>query len=163
MIGHYPFDNEIPAEAFSDPRKAAHLIAKANEEMILGCCAPDRIGIILVNMEPFRGPAMDAGTAFEAGFMAALSYTVPRAPIIIGYSSDKRLFEERMVQDVYRGKSEHRDGRLFAPDGTAIEAFGERENLMLVGAIKRTGGAIFDAFEEAARFAKKLAAARTLE
>lgn len=154
LIGHYPFDNEIPAEAFADPRKAAHLIADANEKMMLECCRPDQIGVILVNMSPFRGPIMDAGTAFEAGFMAALSHQNPNI-LIIGYSDDERLFEERMAQDIYGGQTKRHEGRLFAPDGTAIESFGGRENLMVTGAIERTGGKIFNTFEEAALFAKQ--------
>jgi nucleoside 2-deoxyribosyltransferase len=135
--GHFPFDNELPKEAFKDPKKAANLIAEANERMMLDCCKEGRIGIILANMTPFHGPSMDVGTSFEVGFMSALAATKPNV-IVIGYTDDPRLFEVRVRDDVYGGKQNVRekDGALIGPDGRTIEAFGCAENLMIVHAIE---------------------------
>lgn len=159
LIGHFPFDNEIAAAPEDETRATAHKIAAANEHMMLACCDADKIGMILINMTPFRAPMMDTGTAFEAGFMAALSYIRPDV-VLIGYSPDPRCAEDRLVEDLYGGRVEKRDGRLFTPDGFALETFGCPENLMVTGAIERTGGHIFKTFEEAAFFAKEISDAR---
>jgi nucleoside 2-deoxyribosyltransferase len=156
ITGHFPFDNEIPIEAFSDPKVASRTIADANEKMMDDCCKSGQVGIILVNMNPFHGPSMDCGTAFETGYMSALSKK--GNVIIVGYSADDRNFEDRVIQDVYHGTEPTRkDGRMIGPDGNTIESFGGADNLMITAAIERTGGKVCKNFEEAAALAKQLA------
>ena len=161
VVGHFPLDTELPAEVLKNPAQAIRLIGDANEKMMLDCCLDGRIGLILANMSPFHGPSMDVGTAFEAGFMSALSYK--KNVIIIGYTSDQRSFEDRVVEEIHGGWSNitHKDGIPHGPDGTMIEAFGGADNLMITNAIVRTGGDIFPTFEDAAQFgaaaAKRLA------
>ncbi len=152
VIGHFPLDTELPPELLKNPARAIRFIGDANEKMMLDCCLDGRIGLILANMAPFHGPSMDVGTAFEAGFMSALSYK--KNIIIIGYTSDKRSFEDRVVEEIYGGWSNitHKNGIPHGPDGTMIEAFGGADNLMITNAIVRTGGDIFPTFEEAAQF-----------
>jgi nucleoside 2-deoxyribosyltransferase len=152
VIGHFPLDTELPAELLKNPAQAIRFIGDANEKMMLDCCRGGRIGLILANMSPFHGPSMDVGTAFEAGFMSALSYK--ENVIIIGYTSDMRSFEDRVVEEIYGGWSNitHADGIPHGPDGTMIEAFGGADNLMITNAIVRTGGDIFPTFEDAAQF-----------
>ena len=152
VIGHFPLDNELPPDVLKNPVQAIRLIGDANEKMMLDCCRDGRIGLILANMSPFHGPSMDVGTAFEAGFMSALSYK--NNVIIIGYTPDKRSFEDRVVEEIYGGWSNitHENGIPHGPDGTMIEAFGGADNLMITNAIHRTGGEIFPTFEEAAQF-----------
>ena len=152
VIGHFPLDTELPAEVLKNPAQAIRLIGDANEKMMLDCCRDGRIGLILANMSPFHGPSMDVGTAFEAGFMSALSYK--KNVIIIGYTSDRRSFEDRVVEEIHGGWSNitHKDGIPHGPDGTMIEAFGGADNLMITNAIVRTGGDIFSTFEDAAQF-----------
>ena len=161
VIGHYPLDNEVPAALLAKPAQASRFIADANETMMLDCCGAGRIGLILANMSPFHGPSMDVGTAFEVGFMAALSHR--NNVIIVGYTSDARSFEERVVEQIHGGWSAvtHRNGIPHGADGTMIEAFGGADNLMITAAIARTGGAILPTFEDAARFGAT--AARRLE
>ncbi len=160
--GHFPLDNDLPDAALKNPAQAIRFIGDANEKMMLDCCRDGRVGLILANMSPFHGPSMDVGTAFEAGFMSALSHK--SNVIIIGYTSDPRSFEDRVVEAIYGGWSAItlEDGVPRGPDGLMIEAFGGAENLMIVNAIVRTGGDIFPTFEDAARFgasaAKRLAA-----
>ena len=128
------------------------LIGDANEKMMLDCCRDSRIGLILANMSPFHGPSMGVGTAFEVGFMSALSCKTN--VIIIGYMPDKRSFEDRVVEEIYGGWSNitHKNGIPHGPDGNMIEAFGGADNLMVTNAIVRTGGDIFPTFKEAANF-----------
>jgi nucleoside 2-deoxyribosyltransferase len=164
IIGHFPFDNEIPKEAFSDPKRAARLIADANEKMMDKCCGDGKIGVILVNMKPWRGPEMDSGTAFETGYMSALSRN--SNVIIVGYTDDPRKFEDRVIDDHYHGRKNitvGADGFSRGPDGFAVEAFELEENLMITSAIERTGGRVCATFEEAANVALELATKKIVE
>jgi nucleoside 2-deoxyribosyltransferase len=159
ITSHFPFDNEISEEAFSDPKVASRTIADANEKMMDDCCKDGQVGIILVNMNPFHGPSMDCGTAFETGYMSALSKK--GNVIIVGYSADKSTFEDRVKKIVYGDKGiTHNGGRIFGPDGNVIESFGGADNLMITAAIERTGGRVCETFEEAAALAKQLAEAK---
>lgn len=153
IVGHYPLDNEVPSDLFKDPAQAARFIGDANEKMMLDCCRGGRIGLILANMSPFHGPSMDVGTAFEVGFMSALSYQ--NNVIIVGYTPDRRSFEDRVADAIYGGWDAitYENGVPRGPDGSMIEAFGGADNLMITNAIARTGGDVFPAFEEAAQAA----------
>ena len=152
VTGHFPLDNELPPDVLSNPAQAIRLIGDANEKMMLDSCRDGRIGLILANMSPFHGPSMDAGTAFEVGFMSALS--TKKNVIIIGYTPDKRSFEDRVVEEIHGGWNNitHKNGIPHGPDGTMIEAFGGADNLMIINAIVRTGGDVFPTFEDAATF-----------
>ena len=152
ILGYFPLDTEVPGDLLKNPAKASRFIGDANEKMMLDCCRDGRIGLILANMSPFHGPSMDVGTAFEVGFMSALSYK--NNVIIIGYTPDRRNFEHRVVEEIHGGWSNitHKKGIPHGPDGTMIEAFGGTDNLMITNAIVRTGGEIIPTFEEAARF-----------
>lgn len=150
LVGHYPLDNEIALG--DDPARAARQIADANEAMILACCEAGGRAALLANMTPFRSPFMDGGTAFEVGFMSALARRFEGRVMMAGYTDDLRPAEVRVAQDLFGGQVETCEGRLMAPDGMAIEAFGLVENLMMTSAIERCGGKIFATFEEAARF-----------
>lgn len=156
---HFPGDTEAPPDVLADKARTATWIAEANERLMLECCQSGRIGIIFINMTPYHGPSMDVGSAFEAGFMSALAATNLNI-VIIGYTEDKRTFEERVIDHVYGGNSENKDGRVFGADGRMIEAFGKSDNLMITNAIEKTGGAVVHSFEDAVAFAKKLAEAK---
>jgi len=160
IVGHFPLDTEVPGDLLKDPARASRFIGDANEKMMLDCCRDGRIGLILANMSPFHGPSMDVGTAFEVGFMSALSYK--NDVIIVGYTPDKRNFEHRVVEEIYGGWSNvtHKNGIPHGPDGTMIEAFGGADNLMITNAILRTGGGIFPTFEDAAQFGAVAAKSR---
>ena len=153
VIGHYPLDSDMPGDLLKDPAQASRFIGDANERMMLDCCRGGRIGLILANMSPFHGPSMDVGTAFEVGFMSALSYQ--NNVIIFGYTPDRRSFEDRVAEAIYGGWDAiaYENGIPRGPDGSMIEAFGGADNLMITNAIARTGGAIFLGFEEAAQAA----------
>ena len=88
--------------------------------------------LLIANLTPFRGVSMDAGTAFEVGFMRALGRPV------LGYTN---------VTADYRERSEHyrraAPGLLDAdgPD-VQIEDFDGAENLMIEVAITASGGTV---------------------
>ena len=84
----------------------------------------------LFNIQPWRGPEADEGTAYELGFMAALG-----KPVVL-YTNDPRPFAERIAADIYGGEV-YRDGSFLrgSHDGMMIEEFeGFASNLMLVNA-----------------------------
>ena len=117
----------------------------------------------IFNIEPWRGPEADSGTAYELGFMAALG-----KPVVL-YTSDPRPFAERIVAEVYQGEV-YGDGHLKRGkrDGMMIEEFeGFADNLMLINAASRSARLVLGynadpatvvhlSFEAAADFALEL-------
>jgi len=156
IIGLYPLDNEIAASLIkADPKAAAMAIARGNEAMMRRCAAPQTIGFILANMEPWHGPSMDVGTAFEIGYMSALAQSSDATITVLGYSPDRRLFADRVQEMLFlkAGCAVVENGALIGPDGMTIEQFGLADNLMLIHAIEKTGGVLCSSFEEVVKFA----------
>ena len=87
---------------------------------------------LIANLTPFRGVSMDSGTAFEVGFMRALSRPV------LGYSNVVGDYKARA--DAYRGLL------IGLPDADApdvdVEDFGLEENLMIAVAITQSGASL---------------------
>ncbi|MGF1619775.1 MAG: nucleoside 2-deoxyribosyltransferase [Rhodomicrobiaceae bacterium] len=124
MIGWFPLDNEFDAANEPDPNDLALCIARANEKLMRDA------DIILANIQPWRGPEADDGTAYEIGFMAALG------KLIVLYTNDARPFAERVTDDIYHGET-YADGpfRRGKSDHMLIEEFGGlADNLMLINA-----------------------------
>lgn len=149
--GHYPFDNEYPQT--NDSTQVPFLIAKANEEMMSKC------NVILANLMPWYGAGADNGTTFEMGFMSARAMSDPNI-LIIGYYPDgiPEHLAVRVTKVVYNGDvTTTNEGRIVSTKtGRSIENFKLTDNLMLIGAIQKTGGKVFDSFEEAAANVQKL-------
>jgi nucleoside 2-deoxyribosyltransferase len=157
MAGLFPLDNELHPGDFPDQAGLALAIAAACEAQI------HKADMGLFNIQPWRGPEADEGTAYELGFMAAHG-----KPVVL-YTGDPRPFAERIATDVYGGEV-HRDGLLLrgGHDRMMIEEFeGFASNLMLVHAGVRTArlllgasaspsAAVHPSFEAAADFAKEL-------
>jgi nucleoside 2-deoxyribosyltransferase len=157
MTGLYPLDGELDPAAYPDPADFALAIAAACEAHMR------KADMGLFNIQPWRGPEADEGTAYELGFMAALG-----KPVAL-YTSDPRAFAERIIADVYGGEV-YSDGEVLrgARDSMMIEGFaGFSSNLMLVNAGLRSArlalgpgarppAATHRSFEEAADFAKLL-------
>jgi len=93
--------------------------------------AMDISDVMLANMTPFRGPGMDAGTAYEVGYMRA------RGKPVFAYSNHPAAYAER-VPDARKGP----DGDLIDGFGQSVEDFGLPENLMLAGAAQIAGPGI---------------------
>jgi nucleoside 2-deoxyribosyltransferase len=157
MAGLFPLDGALDPGDFPDPAAFALAIANACEAHIL------KADMGLFNIQPWRGPEADEGTAYELGFMAALG-----KPVVL-YTSDPRPFAERIAADVYQG-GVYRDGPVMRGrrDSMTIEDFeGFAANLMLVNACTRSArlalgagarpcAAVHTSFEAAADFAKML-------
>jgi nucleoside 2-deoxyribosyltransferase len=123
--GVFPLDAGLDLAGLAKPEQARRISA-ANEALMRGCDA------LIANLTPFRGVSMDAGTAFEVGFMRALGRPV------LGYTN---------VAADYRARSEqYRRAALGLPDADApdveIEDFDGAENLMIEAAIVASGGIV---------------------
>jgi nucleoside 2-deoxyribosyltransferase len=105
---------------------------------------------IIANMTPFRGPSMDAGTAYEMGVAAALN------KVVIAYSSDRTPYTEKCVA---AGAKRGEDGSLRDAEGMAVEDFlGEVlvDNLMLAHGVDNVDNKICETPEEAIIMAVKV-------
>lgn len=96
--GLYPLDNEIiPFNSLN--------IFKANCELIIKC------DVICANIEDFRGPSMDVGTAWEIGFAMALHKK------IILYNCSNLEYNQKAIG---------------SPRFPVVENFGLSDNLMII-------------------------------
>ncbi len=130
LEGVFPLDAGLNLDALPTPKAKADAIASANENLMRSCHA------LVANCTPFRGTSMDAGTAYEVGFMRALGRPV------FGYSNVAENYAARAA--AYRAS-----GMLVPFDGdtpdTEIESFDLPENLMIASAIRASGGHIITA------------------
>ena len=120
--GVFPLDNALDLSGL-DKAEQARRISLANESLMRSCDA------LVANLTPFRGVSMDAGTAFEVGFMRALGRPVT------GYTNtvDHHLDRARAFR---AGAALHFDADR--PD-VEIEDFDLAENLMIEIAIRESG------------------------
>lgn len=103
-----PLDNEITS---NDPEDTSREIYNGNIDMIKNC------DLILVNLDRFRGPSIDSGTAFELGYALALGKKA------IGYNYDGKEYKDVVIDKYVSSKY------------PIIEEFGLYDNLMIVHSI----------------------------
>jgi nucleoside 2-deoxyribosyltransferase len=125
FVGCYPLDAQLDLAGLSKT-EAARQISLANEALMRSC------DLLIANCTPFRGVSVDAGTAFEIGFMRALGRPV------LGYTNTPLDLSERSAM----GRT-----RVDLPfdsdaEGVEIEDFGLAENLMIEIAITESGGTL---------------------
>ena len=120
--GVFPLDNALDLAGL-DKVEQARRISLANEGLMRSCAA------LVANLTPFRGVSMDAGTAFEVGFMRALGRPVA------GYTNVADDYRDR--SHAFRAATAHH----FDADRAHIEIedFGLAENLMIEIAITESG------------------------
>ncbi len=118
--GIFPFDQELDFKNLT-PREAGLAIYSSNIKLMDGC------DLMVANITPFRSPSLDAGTAFEIGYMTA------QGKPIFAYSNEGRLYAERVT---------NKQTATLDQNGMLIEEFEMIDNLMLEGAIVSSGGAI---------------------
>ena len=120
--GVFPLDASLNLTGLAKAEQARRISA-GNEGLMQGCDA------LIANLTPFRGVSMDAGTAFEVGFMRALGRPV------LGYTNVGADYRQRAEQ--------YRRAAPGLPDADApdveIEDFDGAENLMIEAAIVSSG------------------------
>jgi nucleoside 2-deoxyribosyltransferase len=122
LNGLFPLDGNLDLEGLG-PQQQARRISLANEDLMRNSDA------IIANMTPFRGAAMDSGTAFEVGFMRALGRPV------FGYTNIATVYADR----VRHLRSIGLPGDDYDAPDVDIEDFGLVENLMIAVAVSETG------------------------
>lgn len=120
--GLFPLDASLDLDGLSKS-EAARRIALANEALMRSADA------VIANLTPFRGASMDAGTAYEVGFMRALGKPA------LGYTNSTGDYAARVRAIRLL------PGLDFDCDNAAvhIEDFGLAENLMIAIAIHESG------------------------
>jgi nucleoside 2-deoxyribosyltransferase len=112
--GCFPLDAPLALDGLK-PVDQARVISAACETMMQSC------DLAIANCTPFRGVSMDAGTAYEIGFMRALGRPV------FGYTNAKGTYAARA--------SIYRQHGILAADcdrlDVEIENFDLAENLMI--------------------------------
>jgi nucleoside 2-deoxyribosyltransferase len=125
LEGAFPLDAQLNLDTLPAREQAQH-ISRANEDLMRSCDG------LIANLTPFRGVSMDAGTAFEVGFMQALGRP------LAGYTNVAADYAERVRTLRARGPIGMDSDR---PD-LEIEDFGLAENLMIEVAILASGGRV---------------------
>jgi len=125
LEGAFPLDAGLDLAGLAKLEQAKRIAASC-EGMMRSCEA------LIANLTPFRGVSMDAGTAYEVGFMRALGRPV------LGYTN---------VTAYYRARCEaYRRAAPALPDADCpeaeIEDFDGAENLMIEAAIVASGGSV---------------------
>lgn len=125
LEGAFPLDAQLNLDALP-AREQPQRISRANEDLMRSCDG------LIANLTPFRGVSMDAGTAFEVGFMQAL------ARPLAGYTNVAADYAERARRFRARGPAGMDGDRA----DLEIEDFGLAENLMIEVAILSSGGRV---------------------
>jgi nucleoside 2-deoxyribosyltransferase len=168
LRGLAPEDNQVGLSQRKAGRSLSLAIYDADVRLM------NTVAAGIFDLNPFRrGTEMDAGTAFEVGYMRALGKP------LAGWTTDGRLYPEK-VRDFMKGtygldlqggpgpraKANNSD-ELRDADGVLVHSEDMVQNLMVGSAIIRSGGDVFcsrnwqAAFFQAAQcLAKQLAVGR---
>jgi len=130
LEGLYPFDNEVTLGL--TPKETAALICNANIAMIRQCDA------VLANLNGFRGPEPDSGTAFEVGMAVALGKPV------WAYFDEVGTLRQQIDHDI----------RGFDAQGFEVEDFQLPKNLMLACTWTGSSATAASGIEALARYLK---------
>lgn len=129
LEGVFPLDSDLDLRGLS-PRQAGQRISAANEQLMRDCDA------LIANLTPFRGPGMDAGTAYEIGFMRALGRPT------FAYSNRRAGYLDRVIDYFAGALNKRADGSFEDPDALQVEHFEMHENLMIEGAVLASGASV---------------------
>jgi nucleoside 2-deoxyribosyltransferase len=127
LVGVFPIDSEVENLQAMPPAEAARTIYASNLARMNSCAS------VIANLTPFRGVSLDAGTAYEVGYMASLGR------LVLGYTNVLAAYSER-ASLYYRDGAGHAIESYSA--GTSIENFGLAENLMIECAVRACGGTV---------------------
>jgi nucleoside 2-deoxyribosyltransferase len=142
VIGVAPLDNQMGLEGVPPGKDLLKRIVRADIALM------DTLDAAVFCLDGFRrGPEMDAGTAFEVGYMKAL-----RKPIA-GWTRDTRPYPERVAeffrctfgQQITRtaaGLVGGTSGSLRDPDGVLVHSEGCLQNAMVHVGIELAGGIV---------------------
>jgi nucleoside 2-deoxyribosyltransferase len=142
LAGVAPLDNQLGLEGMPPGKDLLERIVRADIALM------DQVEAAVFCLDGFRrGPEMDAGTAFEVGYMKALNKP------IAGWTRDTRLYPQR-VGDFVRSITGQKltrteagpvggtSGLLRDPDGILVHSDGCVQNAMVHVGIELAGGIV---------------------
>jgi nucleoside 2-deoxyribosyltransferase len=142
VAGVAPLDNQIGLEGIAPGKDLLERIVRADIALM------DSLDAAIFCLDGFRrGPEMDAGTAFEVGYMKALGKP------IAGWTRDTRPYPQR-VADYFRttfgeglaqtaaGRVGGTSGLLRDPDGVLVHSENCMQNAMIHIGIELAGGVV---------------------
>lgn len=142
VVGVAPLDNQIGLEGIAPGKDLLEQIVRADIALM------DTLDAAVFCLDGFRrGPEMDAGTAFEVGYMKALGKP------IAGWTRDTRSYPKR-VADFFRsafgqplarteaGLVGGTSGLARDPDGVLVHSEGCAQNAMVHVGIELAGGIV---------------------
>lgn len=138
LEGVFPIDGSLDLRGVPK-REQATRIKRKNIALILDC------DLMLANMEPWRGPGMDGGTAWEMGFADALGLAV------FGYTTDRQPYRDRVPG------ARPVDDAVLDPEGQIVEDFDTVDNLMMAADPMLIFGSLQEAAAAAAHWWAALA------
>jgi nucleoside 2-deoxyribosyltransferase len=142
IVGVAPLDNQIGLEGIAPGKDLLERIVRADIALM------DTLDAAVFCLDGFRrGPEMDAGTAFEVGYMKALGKP------IAGWTRDTRSYPERVAdffgpafgQPLARteaGLLGGTSGSSRDPDGVLVHSEGCAQNAMVHVGIELAGGIV---------------------
>ncbi|HEY0184958.1 MAG TPA: nucleoside 2-deoxyribosyltransferase [Rhodopila sp.] len=142
VVGIAPLDNQIGLEGLAPGKSLLESIVRADIALM------DTLEAAVFCLDGFRrSPEMDAGTAFEIGYMKALSKP------IAGWTSDSRPYPQRVAeffgatfgQGLTRAAATATGGTSGLtrdPDGVLVHSEGCAQNAMVHVGIELAGGIV---------------------
>lgn len=126
----YPLDTPLPDDVCPTSVDAAMLIRANNLALI------ERADGLIACFEPFRGPSLDVGTAYEVGYAQA------KGKPVFAYTPYSASYKDRVVNGDQWARTVTFQGHEAIVDGKGmlIEDFGLSDNLMLCA--KTEGGVL---------------------
>jgi len=115
LEGVFPLDAELDLSKMNK-QDGARAIYDANIDLIRSCQG------MMADMQAFRGPGMDGGTAFEMGYAKALGLK------IVGYGCDGNYLDRTRR---FYGKLMMQGSIETDPSGLMVEDFDIGDNLMM--------------------------------
>jgi nucleoside 2-deoxyribosyltransferase len=142
VVGVAPLDNQIGLEGVALGKDLVERIVRADIALM------DRLEAAVFCLDGFRrAPQMDAGTAFEVGYMKALGKP------IAGWTRDVRSYPKRVAEFFHSvfgqgltptaaGSVGGMSGSLRDPDGVLVHSEGCAQNAMVHVGIELAGGIV---------------------
>ena len=121
-MGVFPLDGDYGKYPSWNKTDMAHKIGEINEELMSSCDA------IIANITPFRGATADSGTVYEIGYMSG------QGKPVLAYSNENGTLATRTKKLLEIPNADQTD-----QNGMIIEDFGLVDNLMIDGAVHRSG------------------------
>lgn len=145
FIPLYPADEQEEAECNTPDAITLALHIRAKNLALI-----EQADAIIASFEPFRGPSLDVGTAYEIGYAQA------KAKPVFAYSTVGSDYKDRVIANNQWSRPVSFQGKEAIVDdmGMLIEDFGLKDNLMLAAKTDGSKLTVHTGLDEAIQEAK---------